>query len=231
LDEKPIHIGFLILFKIYFPTLMFFQTYPRTYLQIGDKLYSQKYTVIVATATHIQKEIQMKKILLITAVTILLAILSACGTVEATNDSQHVTELASRIADFDLPEGYTSEFSAEMAGYTLATYKGTTDPSHLYLIQSEKEADGQELERMLTQLAPGSSDSNTRMTVIENRPVTIRGQEVTLVISDGVNHDGDPYRQATVAFQGKGGPALLVLSESLDLWNDETVGDFLASIQ
>ena len=84
---------------------------------------------------------------------------------------------------------------------------------------------------MLTQLAPGSSDPDTRMTVIENRPVTVRGQEVMLVISDGVNHEGDSYRQGMVAFQGKGGPALVVLSESLDLWSDETVNAFLASIQ
>jgi hypothetical protein len=231
LDEKPIHLGFFDSVQDLFPYLNVFQTYPRTYLQIGDRLYSQKYTLIVVTATHIQKEIQMKKIWLVTAAIILLAILSACGTVEATNDSQHVTELASKIADFDLPEGYTSEFSAELAGYTLTAYKGTSGPSHLFLIQSEKEADGQELERMLTQLAPGSSDPNTRLTVIENRPVTIRGQEVTLVISDGVNHDGDSYRQATVAFQGKGGPALLVLSEPTDHWNDEIVNALIASIQ
>lgn len=171
------------------------------------------------------------QIMLVIASAIILTLTSACGTIEATNDSQHITKLASKIADFDLPEGYTSEFSAEMAGYTLATYKGTSGPSHLYLIQSEKEADGEELQHMLTQLAPGSSDPNTRMIVIENRPVTVRGQEVTVVISDGTNSDGDPYRQATVAFQGKGGPALLVLSEPMDRWNDETIASFLASIQ
>jgi hypothetical protein len=187
--------------------------------------------VIVVIATHIQKEIEMKKFLFTTIAITLVAILTACGTVEATNDSEHVAKLASKIADFELPEGFGSEFSAEMAGYILATYKGTSDPSHLYLIQSEKEADGEELERMLTELAPGSSDSNTRMTVIENRPVTVRGQQVTLVISDGVNHEGNSYRQGMVAFQGKGGPALLVFSESLNLWNDDVVNTLLDSVQ
>lgn len=173
----------------------------------------------------------MNKLLFTTLAIGLLALLSACGTVELTNDSQHAAKLASKIADFDVPEGYVSEFSAEMSGYTLATYKGTTDPSHLYLIQSEKEADGAELERMLTELAPGSSNPDTRMTVVENRPVSVRGQDVTMIISDGTNHEGAAYRQATVAFEGKGGPALIVLSESLELWNDEVVAAFLASIQ
>lgn len=160
-----------------------------------------------------------------------LAIVSACGTFEATDDSQHVTKLASKIADFDPPTGFTAEFTAEMAGYTLASYKGAAGPSHLYIIQSENEADGDELNEMLTQLAPGSSDWETRMTVIENRPVTIRGQEATLVISEGINHEGEPYRQATVAFQGKGGPAMLVFSDTVDNWDLDEIDTFLASIQ
>lgn len=174
------------------------------------------------------KQITPSRLMIIS--TIILAVLTACGTVEATNDSQHVTELASKIADFDPPQGYTAEFSAELAGYTLAAYRGTTDPSHLYLIQSENGADGEELSGMLTQMAPGSSDPNTRLTVIENRPVVIRGQEATLVISDGTNHEGKYYRQATVAFQGKGGPAMLVFSETVELWDQNAVDAFLESI-
>jgi hypothetical protein len=174
---------------------------------------------------------QITPMSLIIVSTIILAVLTACGTVEATNDSQHVIKLASKIADFDPPQGYTAEFSAELAGYTLAAYKGTTGPSHLYVIQSENEADGEELTSMLTQMAPGSSDPNTRLTVIENRPVIIRGQESTLVISDGTNHEGEPYRQATVAFQGKGGPAMLVLSETAELWDQDAVDAFLQSIR
>lgn len=174
---------------------------------------------------------QITPMRLMIASMIILAVLAACGTVDATNDSQHVTELASKIADFDPPQGYTAEFSAEMAGYTLASYKGTTDPSHLYLIQSENKADGEKLTGMLTQMAPGSNDPNTRLTVIENRPVVIRGRESTVVISDGTNHEGKYYRQATVAFQGKGGPAMLVFSETVELWDQDAVDTFLQSIK
>ena len=174
---------------------------------------------------------QITQIMLIVVSAIILAILSACGTAEATSDSKHVTKLASKIADFDPPAGYASEFSAEMLGYTLAAYKGASGPSHLFLIQSEKESDGEELERMLTQLAPGSSDPNTRMTVIENRIATVRGQEVAVVVSEGVNSENISYRQITVGFQGKGGPALLVLSETVESWDQAAVDTFLASIQ
>ena len=169
--------------------------------------------------------------LLIAISVLILTMVSACGTVEATNDLQHVTEIASKIADFDPPAGYAPEFTAEMLGYTLAAYKGTTGPSHLYLIQSKNESDGEELERMLTQLAPGSNDPNTRMTIIENRTATVRGQEVAVVVSEGANSNNVAYRQVTVGFEGKGGPAMLVFSESAELWNQEAVDALLESIK
>ena len=174
---------------------------------------------------------QMTPIMLVALSAIVLAILSSCGTVEATNDAQHVTDTASKIADFALPTDYIPQFSAAMSGYTLAAYQGPSGPSHLFLIQSDKEADGSELEKALKDLAPGSSGPNTRMTVIENRTATVRGQEVNVVISEGLNSESVAYRQLTVGFQGKGGPALLVFSDSVERWNPETVDDLLASLQ
>jgi hypothetical protein len=171
------------------------------------------------------------RITLIVLGAIILIASAACGALEATNDAEHVNKLASQIADFDTPAGFMEEFSVEMSGYTLASYKGGADPSHLYIIQSENEADGEKLEKMLTEMAPGNNDWKTRMTVIENRPATVRGQEATLVISEGVNHENVTYRQATVAFQGKGGPAMLVFSDSLENWDLEAIETFLGSIQ
>lgn len=173
----------------------------------------------------------LKKTLFIFVVIIILVATLACTSVKATNDPPQAIDAASAIADFDLPAGYTSEFSSSMLGYTIAAYRGQNAPSHLYLIQSEKESDGEELARMLTQLAPGWSDPNMRMTVTENRPVMVRGQETTLIISDAVNSEGESYRQLTVAFEGKEGPALLVFSESLNAWDEAAIDKFLASIR
>ena len=174
----------------------------------------------------------MNKILLIALATVLLASASACTPGVAINsDSDKISKAASDIADFDLPSGYASEFTAQLGNYTAVAYNPGDGHSHLYLIQSEKETDSEKLAQMLTDLVPGSSDPNTRMTVIENRAVTIRGQAATVVVSEGINHEADTYRQITVAFQGKGGPALLVLSEPIERWNQSTVDDLLASIQ
>jgi hypothetical protein len=145
--------------------------------------------------------------------------------------SDDVAKAAASIAEFALPANYAPEFTAQLGGYTAVAYNPGDGHSHLYLIQSDKEADREKLAQALTDLVPGSSDPNTRLTVVENRATTIRGEAATVVISDGVNHDGNTYRQVTVAFQGKGGPALLVLSEPSESWDQSIVDALLASIQ
>jgi hypothetical protein len=167
----------------------------------------------------------LKKTIFVTSPILMLGALFACTPIGTTTDTP------SAIADFDLPAGYTSGFISSMLGYTVEAYKGQNVPSHLYLIQSEKESDGDQLAKMLKQLIPGSSDPNMRMTVIENVPTTLRGQNVTLIVSEGVNSENSSYRQISAAFDGKGGPALLVYSKSVDAWDQTAVDEFLASIR
>jgi len=166
-----------------------------------------------------------RKTLFVATISIMLASLFACTAKEAPNDT------GATIADFDLPTGYTTEFSTSMLGYSVVSYKGPNGPSHLYLIQSEKESDGDELEKMIKELVPGSRNADADMTVLENRPVTVRGQEATLLISEGVSSENVSYKQASVLFAGKGGPALLVFSEVTEAWDQEAVDTFLASIR
>jgi len=157
---------------------------------------------------------------------IVLTLLSlfACATKEVATDGD------AGIAEFDLPAGYIYDFDTSVLGYTVEAYKGQNGPSHLYLIQSEKQSDGNELAKMLSQLAPGSSNLDTRITVIETHTAKLRGQDATVVISEGINSENVRYRQITVAFEGNGGPALLVFSESVDAWDQEVVDAFLESI-
>ena len=143
------------------------------------------------------KETEMKQInqiMLFVTCTLIVAILSSCGTVAASKDSQQVLDAASKIADFDVPADYVPQFTASASGYTLAAYQGPSGPSHLFLIQSDNQADGSELEKMLKELAPGSSNPSTRMTVIENHTATVRGQPANVVISEGLNSDNVFYR-------------------------------------
>ena len=98
---------------------------------------------------------------------ILLALLlTACGVdVSLSTDPANVTNAAAEIADFDLPAGYYADFSSDVMGYSVAAYTRGDGPSHLYLIQSDNESDGEKLAQVLDELVIGSGDPQTRMTV------------------------------------------------------------------
>lgn len=164
---------------------------------------------------------------------VLLAFLiSACSVNAAisTNEGK-VAISAAEIADFDLPNGFRPEFSANYEGYLLVSYDSKDGQSHLILIQSDKEADSEKLASMVGQIAPGSYDPQTGMEIVETRTTIVRDQEVTMYITEGVTPEGDTYRQMVVAFQGNGGPALVMLSEPVAQWNQELVDAFVASIR
>ena len=167
-------------------------------------------------------------------ITIILSalLLTACGVnVTLSSDTDRVVGASAKIVDFDLPAGYYPDFSTTVMGYGVTAYTRGDGPSHIYLIQSDNESDGEKLAQVLDELVIGSGDPQTRVTVIETRSTMVNGQETTLVISDCTNSKGLSYRQAAVAFQGNGGPALLVFSEPIENWDAAILDDLLTSLE
>jgi hypothetical protein len=79
---------------------------------------------------------------------------------------------------------------------------------------------------------PNSPWYNTDMALLEQKPVTIRGEQTTLSISEGTNDQGVSYRMANAKFQGNGqGPALFMIVEPAEQWDSQVVEDFIASIR
>jgi hypothetical protein len=54
---------------------------------------------------------------------------------------------------------------------------------------------------------------------------------VTVVVSEGTNHDNQVYREMNALFQGKNGQAVVNISAPVDRWDQAMVDDFLASIR
>ncbi len=158
-------------------------------------------------------------------------LLTACGLgLSISTDAETVTNTTAEITKLDLPDGYYPDFSSTLKGYQAVAYTRGDGPSHIYLIQSENEEDGKNLNQILDQIIVGSGDPETNMTVVEKSSVTVRGEECTLVISDATNSEGVTYRQAVVSFSGNGGPAMLVFSESLNNWDDATMTALVNSL-
>lgn len=171
----------------------------------------------------------LSKSILIVVVLLLLAGCTRNKT--GTDTAQIVGKTAVLIADFSPPDGYKPEFGLHALGYTIVAYNKGEAQGHLYLVQSENEADSATLAQALADLTPGYHEADSQMTVVEQRPLTIRNQSVTLTVSEGAKWGDEPVRQATAVFQGKGGPTLLTLLEPVAAWDDTAVEAFLSAIR
>ena len=114
-------------------------------------------------------------------------------------------------------------------------YQSENGKSHILLAQFP-EGTSINVDEMLKEISEYSDDPNsiwynTETTLIEQKTVTICGQETTLNISEGTSSDGNTYRSATATFPGRVGPALVLVAAPIDEWDMEAVENFVASIE
>lgn len=152
-----------------------------------------------------------------------------------TENPQEVSRVGEEIADFEVPDGFGNPYGVHFGDVTMIGYASQSGDTHLLLTQFP-EGTHVDVDEMLKTISRYSTDSNSQWydvqtTLIEEKPVTIRGEETTLSISEGTSSEGGIYRSATAAFQGRGGPALVMIAGPIDEWDIEMVEDFIASIQ
>jgi hypothetical protein len=151
------------------------------------------------------------------------------------NDLSEVAKLSQEIAVFTLPDGFGSPYGMHVGEITSVGFSSHSKNTHILLTQFP-EGTSINTEELLKQVGkysmnPDSGWNNTRMTVIEENPVIIRGQESILSISEGTSSDGTIYRSAITTFDSNKGVTMLVIAGPLEEWDRKLVDDFVASIQ
>jgi hypothetical protein len=143
--------------------------------------------------------------------------------------------VGAEIADFEVPSGFGSPYSIHFGDVTLIQYSTDSEKSYL-LIAQFPEGTSINIKEMLRIIQEGSGNPdsiwyNTDTTLVEEKSVNIRGQVSTLQISEGTSSGGVVYRVATTQFQGRGGPALLLIGGQLEEWDEDMVEQFVSSIR
>jgi hypothetical protein len=146
---------------------------------------------------------------------------------------QEVDQIAAEIADFDVPEGFGSPYGMHFLDFTSVGYLSQSGNTHIYLTQFPPDTH-MDVDEMMRMLKEGGSPEGpwvgAKMTEVEQKPVTVRGQGSTLSIGEGQTSEDETFRVATVAFQGKDGPALLMVAGPLAEWDIEMVEAMIASV-
>ena len=142
-----------------------------------------------------------------------------------------VARAGDKIADYSLPAGFGEGYAVDLGGFAMVMHTAVDDSMHITLMQApaivalERDA----LEREMN-LATGR-EQWTNAAVVDTQPCQIRGQETTLIISEGLNHEGERYRSASAVFAGNDGTALVNISGPAAHWDQEMVDSFIASLQ
>jgi hypothetical protein len=152
-----------------------------------------------------------------------------------TENPQEVAQIASEIADFSVPKGFSAQYGMKIAKFSMVQYTTRKEDTYIFLTQFPPET-SINMDEMLREIRNGARNPNSPWynmdtTLVEQKPVSIRGEETTLSISEGMSDQGVLYRMANATFQGKGdGPVLLMVVSPADQWNETMVADFIASI-
>ena len=150
-------------------------------------------------------------------------------------DLAEVASMLSDIAVITLPDGFGSPYGIHIADITSVGFASQSKNTHILITQFPQGTviDTEEMLKLISKYSTNPDNpwdtSNTR--VIEGKPVTIRGQNSYLEISEGTSSDGTGYRIATATFEGKGGPALLMIAGPVDEWDIQMIDTFIATIQ
>ena len=147
------------------------------------------------------------------------------------NDPVKVATISDDIANYTLPADFGDGQAVQLANFSMVSYTAVNGRTHIYLMQAPASLliDRGELERQMS-LATGT-DRWSEVTVIEMRPCQIREEDATLVISEGISHDGHLYRSASAVFAGNSGTALLNISGLAENWDQTMVDSFIESLQ
>jgi hypothetical protein len=164
------------------------------------------------------------------------ALLAGCTRVQYSTETEDINAASEAIAAYSLPEAYSDEFTASLFGYQIVSMTGPDASCHIFLVQAPDDADidAEDLKKRADDLkSPYASGRKSphELRVVETRPISLRGESATLVVSEGINGDDEPYREVNALFEGRGGPALVNISAPVDLWDWEVVNEFLESIE
>lgn len=161
----------------------------------------------------------------------LLTILAIPSIWQRITDPTRVNTVASTIADFDLPEGYQPDYVIEALGHTVAAYKSSDDLSHIVLMNPSN--DMMHGQAGIEGFIPNDDSQNvwTDAQIQSRKQLQIRDYPAHMTTSDRTNGEGIRYRSINLVFEGKQGPALLVINQPLSQWDETTINTFIDSIR
>ena len=148
---------------------------------------------------------------------------------------------AKNIIDYEPPSGYQEESAFNMGFMQMVTIADSVPEDRnnarpiilITSMPSDIEVDEEEV-RLRIQLSMRESAGNQgyEMELVDEQEITIRDQQVSLLIYEGTDDTGNAMRQVVSGlFKGKNSLIMLFIGGSEANWNQEEIDSFIASIK
>ncbi len=154
-----------------------------------------------------------------------------------TQDPQKARQIGRQIADYTLPPDYREEFGMDVFTTKMVAITRSDERGPLFMLMQFSTA-GLNREQMEQQVRQSFQNQFQRgtcaLTAVGTQTATIKGETVTLTISEGNCTRGGntvPVRQALGFFRGKGGTAIVMVYASKAEWDKAAIDRFFQSIQ
>lgn len=156
-------------------------------------------------------------------------------------DPEEMVAIANEICDYDLPTGYQEVYASNLfvskivaIGPEDTASTGSKQPLFMFMqFTSAIVSDDEESEQQLrASMERAMQRQELKLEYVGESTVTIRQQEVTLTTYEGVDDEGTEMREViSSVFDGKGGPAMLMVAGTIEGWDQELVDTFMESIR
>ncbi|MGC1376594.1 MAG: hypothetical protein WA821_10230 [Anaerolineales bacterium] len=151
------------------------------------------------------------------------------------SDPTKVQQMADEFVHYQVPSGYTNQMGMDLVIYKMILINSSDLSSGKPMIflahfQSTDLTADQMTQQMQQSVEQQSGSNGLKLKVVENRKVTINGQEAPLAVSEGADSAGTAYRQWVTAFPGKTGFIIILIQGKTSAWDDAVFNEFLASI-
>lgn len=145
-------------------------------------------------------------------------------------EPEQAKNLATQIADYDIPAGYKEVMGSSTFGLTMAAIADSTEKNMIWLIQSPS-----------NRLPDPENFLQKGIAYEQNNPISwksvdvfiypIRGEKSSITKYDGTTKDGKRYHSWMGKFMGKGGNALLVIVGPDETWDEKAAEAFIRSMR
>lgn len=169
-----------------------------------------------------------------------LAVLAFLGMFVATRQATKMVkegpaaaDLAAEITEYELPLNYEPRFGVEIMGTKMVTLEDASDPTAAtyWLLESKEEAgDFDTLANTMASMTGAGAVDTSGLTKVSGRDLTIRGKPATITLREGPSAEGAGIREVQLEFEGKSGPAMLLVVGPAENWDQPSIDQFIQSL-